>query len=205
MAANPLAIKLTPHPIEEGKRDMTDSKPPRKPSDEADKKQLEMAKAEGEAYQKSLKYMVEEVADTGATKEAGDYLIGIAQERAEGMYHLEGEGKLEWKEAEKEMNCHLEVSVSDRADHRFIPQLDIEATMTKESGETVGPFEIPFLWHPGLYHYGKDLKVPGDGRYDIKIKIAPPTFMRHDKTNGKRYAETVEVTFKNVEVTTGRE
>jgi hypothetical protein len=184
---------------------MTAHMPPEVQSDEADKNQLEMAKAEGAAYQKSLKYMVEQVADTGAMQEAGDYRIGIAQERAEGMYALMGEGELEWQKPGKDMNCHLEISVSDRSDHRFIPYLDIEATLTKESGETVGPFKVPFLWHPGLYHYGKDLAVPGDGSYDVKIKIAPPTFMRHDEKNGRRYAETVEVTFKGAKVKTGRE
>mgnify|MGYP001040071024 CR=1 FL=1 len=184
---------------------MTDRKPPETPSDEADRKQLEMAKAEGAAYHKSLHYMIEEVVDAGAMKEAGDYVVAIAQERAEGMYRLEGEGKLVWAEPGEGDNCHLEISVSDRGDHRFIPYLDIEATLTPEEGEAVGPFKVPFLWHPGLYHYGKDLSLPGDGRYSIKIKIAPPTFMRHDEINGKRYAETVAVTFENVEIKTGRE
>lgn len=83
-------------------------KPPSQVSDEADQNQLEMAKAEGTAYQKSLDYMVADVADTGGKKRAGDYLVGFAQERAEGMYTLKGEGQLEWTEAESE-NCHLEV------------------------------------------------------------------------------------------------
>ena len=178
--------------------------PPSQVSDEADQNQLEMAKAEGDAYQKSLEYMVNDVADTGGKQRAGDYLVGFAQERAEGMYELRGEGQLEWVPAGDE-NCHLEVSVSDAADGRFVPYLKIHATLTPESGETVGPTDIPFLWHPGLYHYGKNLKVPGDGRYTLQLRIEPPTFMRHDKVNGQRYAETVEVTFEGVEVKTGKE
>jgi len=39
--------------------------PPEQPSDEADKKQLEMARQEGEAYHRSLLYMAQEVADSG--------------------------------------------------------------------------------------------------------------------------------------------
>lgn len=184
---------------------MADHMPPEIPSDEADRAQLDMARAEGGAYQRSLAYMANAVADAGAIKEAGDYVVAIAQERAEGMYRLEGEGNLVWVDPNEQDNCHLEVSVSDRADHRFIPYLDIEATMIPENGKPVGPFKVPFLWHPGLYHYGKDVAVPGDGRYTIKVRIAPPTFMRHDAKNGRRYAETVEVTFENVAVTTGRE
>lgn len=178
--------------------------PTRQPSDEADKKQLEMARAEGDAYHRSLLYMANEVADTGAVQEAGDYLVGFAQERAEGMYMLGDKGELEWMEP-KDENCHIEISVSDAADRRFIPALDIEAVLTAEDGERFGPFKVPFLWHPGLYHYGRNIKLPGDGRYTIRIYIAPPTFMRHDKVNGRLYAKPVEVEFKDVKLKTGRE
>jgi uncharacterized protein involved in high-affinity Fe2+ transport len=173
------------------------------PSDEADAQQLDMARAEGEAYHASLEYMAHKVADNGATQEAGDYLVGIAQERAEGMYHLT-DGELVWHEA-GDHNCHLEVSVSDRADHRFVPALSITASLTAENGKTIGPVEVPFLWHPGLYHYGINLKLPGDGLYDIAVHIEPPTFMRHDKINGRRYADPVHVTFKGFKVKTGKE
>jgi len=175
------------------------------PSDEADQNQINMAKAEGAAYQRSLMYMVEEVADNGAKQEKGDYIIGIAQERAEGMYQLTEPGKLEWMEPAEDDNCHLEVSVSDIGDQRFIPQLTVRATIIAESGEQVGPFEVPFLWHPGLYHYGKDIKVPGDGKYTVRVEIDPPTFMRHDEINGKRFAEKVTVEFPDFEITTGKE
>lgn len=174
------------------------------PSDETNARQLQMAKDEGAAYQRSLDYMVNRVADTGAKQRAGDYIIGIAQERAEGMYALKGDGQLEWTEPEEE-NCHLEVSVSDAADNRFIPALDIEATLLRDGDAPIGPFKVPFLWHPGLYHYGRNIKVPGDGVYAIRLRIAPPNFMRHDKENGKRYASTVVIEFPDVKVTTGQE
>jgi len=174
------------------------------PSDEADRRQLELAREEGNAYHRSLDYMVQEIAHTGAKKAAGDYVVGIAQEEAEGLYRPNGDGELVWEEP-GENNCHLEVSVSDADDHRFIPGLDVEATLVAEDGETVGPFTAPFLWHPGLYHYGTNIKVPGDGTYDVKVKIAPPRFARHDKTNGKRYADPVEVEFPEVDIETGRD
>ncbi len=178
--------------------------PSEKPSDEADQRQLDMAREEGAAYQRSLSYMVEQVADTGRRQRAGDYIVGFAQERAEGMYLLRGEGELEWVEPEEE-NCHLEISVSDAGDQRFIPGLEIEATLTDPDGSQVGPFHLPFLWHPGLYHYGRNVKLPGDGLYTLKVRISPPRFMRHDRTNGCRYARTVEVEFADVEIRTGKE
>ncbi len=97
------------------------------------------------------------------------------------------------------------MAVADAADGRFIPQLEITATLECVGGETIGPFDMPFLWHPGLYHYGRDIRIPGDGRYNITIQIAPPSFSRHDKTNGNRYADPVTVEFRDVLLKTGRE
>ena len=178
-------------------------RPPSRPSDEADQKQLQMAKQEGEAYSKSLHYMANEVAHTGDTQRAGDYIIGFAQEEAEGLYHLR-DGELEWVEPDAE-NCHIEVAVLDATDHRFIPHLDIEATLLDAAGDEVTTFDCPFLWHPGLYHYGRNVTVPGDGTYTLRIRIAAPTFHRHDKTNGKRYAEPVEVEFSDISIKVGQD
>ena len=146
--------------------------------------------------------MVNEVADTGGKQRAGEYMVGFAQERAEGMYYLK-EGGLEWREPTDE-NCHIEIAVVDAADGRFIPYLEIDVTITNGNGDEV-TFKPQFLWHPGLFHYGKDVKVPSDGTYTLHIKIAPPSFPRHDKVNGKRYAEPVEVVFEGVQIKTGQE
>ncbi|MBY0226009.1 MAG: iron transporter [Hyphomicrobium sp.] len=178
--------------------------PSGQPSDEADKKQLEMAKEEGEAYHRSLLYMANEVADTGGQQHCGDYIVAYALEKAEGMYVLHSEGKFEWVEPSEE-NCHLEISVSDAGDKRFIPHLYIEARLTASDGEQMGPFEMPFLWHPGLFHYGRNIRVPGAGCYTLHVRIAPPHFMRHDRTNGQRYAHTVCAEFKQVPIKTGQE
>ena len=174
------------------------------PSEEANAQQLKIARQEGDAYQEALKLMAEQVADSGAIQRSGDYIVAYAQEKAEGMYALRGEGELEWVKPDQE-NCHLEVSVSDASDGRFIPYLKVHATLTKHGGESIGPFEVPFLWHPGLYHYGKNIQVPGDGAYDLLLRIEPPGFMRHDKANGQRYARTEEVTFSAIKIKTGQE
>jgi len=176
-------------------------------SDEVDERQLELAKAEGEAYTRSLDYMIEEVADAGGDmRTAEDYVVGYAQEEAEGMYRLESDGEFEWVEPDDE-NCHLEVAVTDAADGRFVPELDVQATLdpAEDDADTVGPFEVPFVWHPGLFHYGTNLEVPGEGEYDLTIEIDPPTFMRHDEENGDRYGEPVEVTFEDIEIETGQD
>ncbi|WP_115864966.1 iron transporter [Halorussus litoreus] len=172
-------------------------------SDEVDQKQLDLAEQAGEAYREALDYMANEVAETGGKQEVGDYVVGFAQEEAEGMYALVDEGRFEWVEPDEE-NCHLEVAVCDAADGRFVPGCTVVATLRPEDGEQVGPTTVPLVWHPGLYHYGKNLEVPGDGRYDIDVRVEPPQYMRHDEENGDRYGESVAVTFEDVAVETGQ-
>lgn len=177
--------------------------PSKTTSEEADQKHLELSREAGDTYQRSLQHMTDEVAHTGGTTQAGDYIVGYAQEKAEGLYVPKDGGQLQWVEPTDE-NCHLEISVSDAADQRFVPNLTIRATLTAADGEEVGPFEVPFIWHPGLYHYGRNLTVPGDGTYTLSVEIDPPEFNRHDEKNGDRYAEAVEVTFENVDIKTGQ-
>lgn len=176
--------------------------PARTTSEEVDARHLELAREEGETYQRSLRHMTEDVAHAGGVRESGDYVIGFAQEAAEGMYHLR-DGALEWIEPSAE-NCHLEVAVADAADGRFVPHLSVSVNLTAADGEEIGPTELPFVWHPGLNHYGANLTVPGDGTYDVRVRVEPATFPRHDEVNGDRFAEAVEVLFEDVDVKCGQ-
>jgi uncharacterized protein involved in high-affinity Fe2+ transport len=144
--------------------------------------------------------MAEEVADE---RRAGDYIVAYAVEKAEGMWQREG-GELVWHEP-GDRNVHLEISVRDGADHRFVPGLDVELTVLTADGDEVGTEKLPFLWHPWLYHYGRNWKLPGDGEYTLRVRIAAPDFGRYDQENGKRYADDVEVEFEGVEIETGQE
>jgi uncharacterized protein involved in high-affinity Fe2+ transport len=166
--------------------------PPMVPSDESTKEQLQLATKQGDAYNAALQGMDEE---SGADiKSAGEYEIALVVEDAEGMYHLESEGDLVWKEPESE-NCHVEVAVRDAADGRFIPGLEVSVTLTSSDGTTIGTHEQPFLWHPWIFHYGRNWEVPDEGDYTVDIHIEPATFMRHDHKNGKRFASAVDVSF----------
>jgi len=174
-----------------------------KKSDEADARGLALGKKEGEAYGAILKHMLTEVADGGAEKTDGDYLVAIAFEKAEGMY-MPRDGKLEWMAPEKE-NIHIEVAVRDRADGRLIPALDIDVTITDAQGKEIGTHKLPLLWHPYLYHYGRNWTIPGDGTYSLRVRFPAPSFHRHDKKNGNRFAKGADVTFENIKLKTGRE
>jgi uncharacterized protein involved in high-affinity Fe2+ transport len=165
--------------------------PPTAPSDEATAAQLKLATAQGAAYAKALAAMDKE---SGAqTQRAGDYEISVVAERAEGMYHANN-GQLRWMEPEHD-NVHFEVAVRDAADGRFIPGLTVHIHVDKVDGAHVGFGELPFIWHPWLYHYGQNWWVPEAGDYRVRVRVEPPNWHRHDKTNGLRYAEPVEVVF----------
>jgi hypothetical protein len=172
-----------------------------KPSDEATREGLRLAREQGEAFQRTVQYMTHTVAH-GAEQQAGDYLIGYAIEEAEGLYEPR-DGSLHWQEPTDE-NLHVEVAVMDATDRRFIPGLTVHATLIDDQGREVGSHRQPFLWHPWLYHYGRNWRVPGNGTYTLRVRVEPPTFARHDKTNGRRYTDPVEIEFRDVAVKTGR-
>lgn len=171
-------------------------------SEEVDQRQLELAALQGETYDDSLTYMIDEVADAGDRKRAGDFVVAFALENAEGLWRQVGDGDLSWVEPEGE-NCHLEVAVTDAADGRFVPELTVRATLTGDDGTEVGPVELPFLWHPGLFHYGANIAVPDAGTYDVRVTVDPPTFPRHDRRNGDRY-DGESVVFTDVPIEPGR-
>lgn len=179
-------------------------RPPTDPgTDEADEEQLTLAAAQGEAYRDAALHMIESVAQNGATRAAGEYVVGYAIEEAEGMHRME-DGALRWREPEEE-NLHIEVIVMDGADDRFVPCLDVTVTVLAEDGDEVGTHRQPMVWHPMLLHYGRNWRVPGDGTYTLRIRIEPPAFPRHDEVNGRRFTDAVELSFEDVEVETGQD
>lgn len=183
---------------------MSHHRPPMDPSSsEADERQLQFAREQGDAYGRALEHMTTKVAEDGGQHEADPYLVGYAVEQAEGMYAW-SDGKLEWQEPGDE-NPHAEIAVRDVADGRFVPGLHVTATLVDAEGTEIGTHDRPVLWHPMLYHYGRDWVVPGDGEYTLRVHIDPPRFMRHGEINGKRFAEPVDVEFTGVHVKTGQD
>lgn len=164
--------------------------PPMKASSESTEDQLKLAKKQGEAYAAAMKGMDKE---SGADlARAGEYEVALVVEEAEGMWHMH-DGELTWQEPAGE-NAHIEVAVRDAADGRFIPGLAVTVTVGPD-GKNLGSHQQRFLWHPWLYHYGRNWEVPGEGDYTVQVKIDPPTFMRHDHENGMRFTDAVEVEF----------
>ena len=92
----------------------------------------------------------------------------------------------------------------DAGDGRFLPGLTVHATLVDARGEEVGTHVQPFLWHPWLFHYGRNWKVPGDGDYTLRVRVEAPEYDRHDHENGCRFVEPAEVEFSGVKIRTGQ-
>lgn len=172
-------------------------------SDEADEKGLRLGREQGEALERTLRHMIDDVAEGGEEKLSGEYLVALAFEEAEGMYERRGED-LEWVEPSDE-NLHIEIAVRDPADGRFIPGLSVTVCVLDADGTEVGTHEHPLLWHPYLYHYGRNWKLPDRQPFTIRAKIEAPRFPRHDKKNGRRFLKGTEVEFTGIRVELGAE
>jgi len=179
-------------------------KPPMDPdTSEATAHQLELAREQGDAYGRALEHMTTDVAHDGAEATSGHYRIGYAVEEAEGMYEW-SDGELVWREPGEE-NMHLEIAVRDAADGRFVPGVRVTATLVDPDGNEVGTHEHPLLWHPMIYHYGRNWQVPADGSYTLRVHVDPPQFMRHDEVNGCRFDAAADVEFAGVQVERGQD
>lgn len=182
---------------------MTDRTPPHTPSDqvsdEATRRGLALAHEQGDVYGKALRHMAEQVAKGGGAQRAGEYTVGWAYEDPEGLYHWR-DGELMWEEPPDDANVHVEIAVRDGADGRFVFGLGVHLTILDASGRGVGSHDLPFLWHPSLYHYGANIRVPGSGTYTLRARIQPPTYSRHDRVNGRRFIEVVTAEFDRVQL-----
>lgn len=170
-------------------------------SDESSRPEIGLAKAQGVAYGSALKYLTSMEANDSGEREIGDYIVAYAIEDAEGLYHIQ-KGKLDWVEPTA-YNCHIEVTVRNAADGRFLPGLSVNAKLFDTGGSKIADLVLPFLWHPWIYHYGANCKVPGDGTYKLQVHVDVPEFPRHDRVNGLRFLQPADAQFE-VKIKTGR-
>jgi len=161
-------------------------------SEESTSEQIKIGKAQGDTVQKALDEMMK-IADQGSEVESGDYLIAYVIEDSEGLYTFEDE-ELLWEEPEEE-NKHLEICIRDKFTKRFIPYLNVQITLTNKETEKITEKNLPFIWHPWLYHYGANIEIE-PGTYTLEIYAEAAEFSRHDEENGKIMTESIEAKFE---------
>ena len=130
-------------------------------------------------------------------KTQGDYTITYRVSPAEGFYEF-SDGILTWKEPQ-DQNAHLDVFIYDSRDGRFVPGLNVQATLLDMRGGRAAAAHLPFAWDPHEHRYGANVKLPeGSGRYVLQVHVDPATFVRCGKSEGQRYVTGADMTFENV-------
>lgn len=167
---------------------------------------LSLARAQGRAYARTLDEMTNHVANDGAAKQVGDYVIGYAIEYAEGWWIPHGD-KLRYRTgvaASAETNAHIEIVVLDALTGRFMPGLKVHVTLADQDGQVLDSKPEPYMWHPWLYHYGENWRVPRAGKYQLHVQVSPPDYARYGRDIGQRFARPATVDFKDVLFQTGQ-
>lgn len=175
-----------------------------KPLSEAMEQQKTLSQNAGNAYANTLKNMFKQAND-GRDTVLNDYKVAFAVEYAEGYWDYE-HGIFRYKvenDLSGRTNGHVEVAVLDAKTGRFLHDLNVTATLNKD-GKDIGTKVEPFMWHPWLYHYGENWRVPSAGKYDLHIHFDPPPYRRYGKNDGRQFARSLDFNFNNIKIKTGQ-
>jgi len=173
---------------------------------EDDEVDLALASAQGDALAEAFREMSRNVANSSAELRVGDYRVACAVEYAETSWvmnhdHLAYDPR---SEQSTETNAHLEVGVFDAMTGRFLPGLQVRATIVDGANVGEGTKDVAFMWHPWLYHYGRNWRVPHAGLYRVQVHVDPPPWSRAGAQRGRRFAEPIDVEFPEVRIETGQ-
>lgn len=165
-----------------------------------------LAVAQGTALRRAFLAMTTDTAVDGASVRIGDVVLAYAVEFAEPYWVRDGDALVYFHRPEEsaETNAHVEVAVLDAQSGRFLPELSVTATLIDADGNTVGTHAQPFMWHPWLHHYGENWRIPGAGRYRLRVHVDPPKWPRMDRALGNRFATPIDFEFSDVKLLTGQ-
>lgn len=158
-------------------------------------RQFHLARAQGDACAAAVDHLL---GGQRMEQRAGDYWVGYSVEPAQGMYEWRGDG-LTWREPDQ-ADLHLEITLRDAGDGRCVPGARITVTVIDSEDREIGTHVHPMVWHPLVYHYGRDWPFAAGERYRLRVRIDPPRFMRHDQLNGARLSSAAELVFDDVEI-----
>lgn len=166
--------------------------------------QTDLVQAQGDAYQQTLGVLYNDANDGRAQPVAG-YRVGYATDYALAYWEFAG-GKLKYAIDTEEStveNAHVEATVQEARTGRFVPELRVAATLTGPQGQALGTHELPFMWHPWLFQYGENWRVPRTGYYHLRLRADAPAFRRYGRVAGRTLAHGFDVAFDSVRIVTG--
>lgn len=172
---------------------------------EKQKEWMPLARAQGNAIKRAVEGMISKTAIDGEQINYGPYLLTYAVEFAEGYWRFKNDKLLYNIKVENsaEKNAHIEVAVFDAISGRMIPGFDVETTFLR-GDDTITTVIPTLMWHPWLYHYGNNFRVPKKGKYELHIKTSPNHLRRYGEEFGKNYGKDIEHVFTDVDIRTGQ-
>ena len=165
----------------------------------------DLVQAQGDAYHEALTALYED-ANSGASQLAGDYRVGYAADYALATWERDESGKFAYDidtEESTQLNAHVEATVQETRTGRFVPGLRLTATLATRQGGALGTHELPFEWHPWVFHYGENWRVPRAGFYRLHLHGEAPAFRRYGREAGRVFAHGFDVNFDSARVLTG--
>jgi hypothetical protein len=166
---------------------------------------LPLAQAQGRAIKQAMNAMISSTAMDGEEVKLGDYLLTYAVEYAESFWEIKDE-KLRYNmraEMTSEKNAHVEVVIRDAETGRIIPGFTVTTTFFKDDKE-VEKVSPGMMWHPWLYHYGMNIRVPKKDKYEVEIDAAAPDVKRYGREYGNQFSKDITYRFKDVDVEVGQ-
>ena len=171
---------------------------------EAEETHLDETKPEAEALRRTLANMYK-TAIEGRDVRSGDYIVANANEFSEAYWYFQNGHFVLATEMENstQRNSHIEVAVMDALTGRFVPGLQVTASLTDSSGHNLGTRTEPFMWHPWLWHYGENWRIPHNGEYRVHVHFDAPDFARYGHTTGDIMKVPVDMDFDGQKLISG--
>lgn len=174
------------------------------PAEATDETALWYGRAQGDALERSLHAMINGEAMDGAETTLDSVRLAYAVEYAESYWVFDGD-KLVYDFRAKSTsakNAHVEVATRDALTGRFLPGVTVTTTFLR-GDRVVEQVQPGLMWHPWLYHYGMNVRVPGSHAYRLRVQVEPPPYRRWTR-RGDFFAAPLDFTFDDVNVKTGQ-
>ncbi|MGM1056563.1 MAG: hypothetical protein ACQEWG_11810 [Bacteroidota bacterium] len=168
-------------------------------------KWMPLAKAQGNAIKRAVDEMITKTAMDGEQIKYGPFLLTYAVEYAEGFWRHKNDKLLYNIKVEQsaEKNAHIEIAVFDALTGRMIPGFEVETKFFLDDAQ-VESVKPTLMWHPWLYHYGNNFRVPKRGSYELHVKTSRTDVKRYGKEYGAAFNEAIEHIFTDVDIQTGQ-
>jgi hypothetical protein len=133
----------------------------------------------------------------------GDYLIAYTVEKARWLKY--SDAGVPHVSKPEDYNAYIGIAVHRRSNLHFVPNLTVFVTVIDEHGNVIGKQQHQYHARPGLHHYGMDWKLPGNGRYTLRVWIDGLDLGWSSRHEGESAHGIITVEFPHVFIQPGQQ